>query len=220
MDRSIATEGYVIPESDDPDGEDHLVDLSRIDFEALKKKFKRGRKNTLLERMKGAVASQLNKMVRQNRMRLDYLRRFQEMIEEYNAGSVNVEEFFDRLMKFAQSLNQEEQRAVGEQLSEEELAVFDLLTKPEMELTTKEQSQVKKTARELLETLKLEKLVLDWRKRQQSRAQVRVTIETLLDQGLPKIYTEEIYKQKSDAIFQHVYDSYFGPDQSIYTSAA
>lgn len=37
------------------------------------------------------------------------------------------------------------------------------------------------TARELLATLKAGKLVLDWRKRQQARAEVRVTIEKLLD---------------------------------------
>ena len=107
------------------------------------------------------------------------------MIDEYNAGSVNVDEFFRRLLAFAQDLNSEDQRRIGEQLSEEELALFDLLTKPEIELTTKERAEVKKCARELLETLKREKLVLDWRKRQQSRAQVRVAIETVLDQGLP-----------------------------------
>ena len=42
---------------------------------------------------------------------------------------------------------------IAEKLSEEELAVFDLLTKPEISLTKKEQNQVKKVARELLETL-------------------------------------------------------------------
>ncbi len=55
-----------------------------------------------------------------------------------------------------------------------------------MELTAKERAQVKKVSRELLQTLKAEKLALDWRKRQQARAQVRVAIETLLDQGLPE----------------------------------
>jgi len=60
-----------------------------------------------------------------------------------------------------------------------------------MELTAKERAQVKKVSRELLQTLKAEKLALDWRKRQQARAQVRVAIETLLDQGLPEAYTPE-----------------------------
>jgi type I restriction enzyme R subunit len=60
--------------------------------------------------------------------------------------------------------------------------------------------------------------VLDWRKRQQSRAQVRVSIETVLDSGLPLVYTPQIYQQKSEAVNQHVYDSCFGLGQSIYSS--
>ena len=125
-----------------------------------------------------------------------------------------------KYMEFAQNLNEEEQRAVGEQLTEEELALFDLLTKPEMELTAKERAQVKKTARELLETLKREKLALDWRKRQQARAQVRVTIETLLDQGLPEAYTPEICEKKTAAVFRHVYDCYYGEGRSVYSTVA
>jgi type I restriction enzyme R subunit len=213
LDRSIAAKGYVIREQ-------RLIDLSAIDFEALRERFERGRKHIEAERLKNAVARQLERLVRMNRTRMDYLERFQRMIDEYNAGSVNVEEFFRRLMAFAQSLNQEEQRAVAEQLTEEELAIFDLLTKPEMELTANERNQVKKTARELLDTLKRGKLVLDWRKRQQARAQVRVTIEKVLDRGLPKAYTPEIYETKTDAVFQHVYDCYFGAGRSIYGEAA
>jgi len=46
------------------------------------------------------------------------------------------------------------------------------------------QAPMKKVARGLLESLKKEKLVLDWRKRQQSRAAVLVTIGQALDVGL------------------------------------
>ena len=220
LDRSIAAEGYVIRAASGAQETSQFVDLSRIDFEALQKQFVRGRKFTEVERLKSAVARQLQQMVRLNRSRVNYLERFQQMIDEYNSGSVNVEEFFHRLMAFAKSLTEEEQRSVGEQLTEEELAVFDILTKPEMALSAAERNQVKKVARELLETLKQEKLVLDWRKRQQSRAQVRVSIETVLDNGLPPIYSPQIYQQKSEALYQHVYDSYFGLGQSIYASVA
>jgi len=135
------------------------------------------------------------------------LERFQKMIEEYNAGSLNAEEFCRQLVTFAQSLNEEEQRGLGEQLNEEELAIFDLLTKPEIEMSDTDREKVKSTARELLATLKSGKLLLDWRKRQQARAEVRVTIEKLLDQGLPRAYTPELFEQKTTAVFQHVYDA-------------
>ena len=38
--------------------------------------------------------------------------------------------FFEKLVTFAKELNEEDQRGVAEQLSEEELALFDILTKP------------------------------------------------------------------------------------------
>jgi len=143
------------------------------------------------------------------------LERFQQMIDEYNAGSMNVDEFFRQLTEFAKELNQEEKRGVAERLSEEELAVFDLLTKPDMELTSKDRKQVKKVAGELLETLKKEKLVLDWRKRQQSRAAVLLSIEYTLD-GLPPTYSQDMYREKCDLVYRHIFDSYYGEGRSIY----
>jgi len=129
---------------------------------------------------------------------------------------MNVEEFFNQLVAFAQSLSEEEQRRIAEQLSEEELAIFDLLTKPDMQLSEQERQQVKKVARELLETLEREKLVLDWRKRQQSRAGVRLAIEQILDK-LPQRFTQKLYLLKCDLVYQHIYDSYYGLGQSVYS---
>ena len=108
---------------------------------------------------------------------------------------------------------------MAENLSEEELAVFDLLTKPEMELSAKEREQVKKGARELLERLKQEKLVIDWRKREQTRAAVRQLIEIALDEFLPRAYGKELYAQKCERIYQHVYESYAGQGRSVYAPA-
>jgi len=155
------------------------------------------RKRTLNEQLKGKLAQKLMAMVRRNRTRIDYLDRFQALIDAYNAGSLNAEAFFEQLVELAERLNAEEQRAVAEQLSEEELALFDLLTKPRVELTQTERDKVKAAARELLATLKDGQLVLDWRKRQQSRAAVRVTIEKLLDERLPDAYTPDLFEEKA-----------------------
>lgn len=218
LDQSIDSKGYVITDYAGIYGEDAYVDLSKIDFEALKAKFLREHKNIEAEKLKGAVNSKLNTMVRLNRTRMNYLEHFQRMIDEYNAGSLNIDEFFKQLLAFAKKLNEEEKRGIAEELSEEELALFDLLTKPEVKLTKIEEKQVKKAARDLLESLKREKLVLDWRKHQQTRADVRVTIEKMLDKELPDAYAQEIYDQKCEAIYQHVYDSYYGSGRSVYTA--
>jgi type I restriction enzyme, R subunit len=82
-----------------------------------------------------------------------------------------------------------------------------------------DRAKVKAVARNLLSTLKAGKLVLDWRKRQQARAEVRITIEKLLDQGLPRVYTPELFEQNTSAVFQHVYDAYYGAGRSLYAAA-
>jgi len=69
---------------------------------------------------------------------MDYLERFETLIDDYNAGSLNQEEFLRKLQEFSEELDMEEERHIREGLSEEELAVFDLLTKPDVELTREE----------------------------------------------------------------------------------
>lgn len=211
LDRSIAAEGYVIDDREP-------IDLSRIDFDELRKLFDKNRKRTAMERLKGSIENKLNQMIALNRTRIDFQEKFQKMIDEYNSGAYNIDVFFDKLIKFARELEEEEQRAIRENLSEEELVIFDLLTKPELDLDKKEVQEVKKVARNLLETLKNEKLVLDWRKKQQSRASVKLTIEVALD-GLPRAYTKELYQQKCEVVYQHIYDSYFGQHSSIFAHA-
>nr|WP_199306776.1 DEAD/DEAH box helicase family protein [Anabaena sphaerica] len=75
--------------------------------------------------------------------------------------------------------------------------------------------KVKQVARELLEILKREKLVLDWRKRQQTRAGVEVTIKDILDK-LPPSYSIEVYEKKCLEVYQHIYENYSERGISIY----
>jgi type I restriction enzyme, R subunit len=70
-------------------------------------------------------------------------------------------------------------------------------------------------AHDLLDALKREKLALDWRKRQQSRALVRLAIEEVLDQ-LPERYSRELYQQKCEVVYQHVYDVYVDAGRNVY----
>jgi type I restriction enzyme R subunit len=218
LDRSIAAEGYVIAAQTRAEAE--LVDLSQIDFDALAAQFTAAaRKRTEAEKLRGLIAKKLNRMIRLNPSRLDYQDRFQKLIDDYNAGSINLELFFAELMKLAQSLNEEEKRTISENLSEEELALFDILTRPDPKLSKKEEQEVKKVAKELLEKLKQEKLVIDWRLKQQTRAAVKDTIEETLDR-LPNVYTKELYDKKCDLAYKHIYSSYFGPRQSIYQSSS
>ena len=88
-------------------------------------------------------------------------------------------------MTLSRALSDEEQRHVREQLTEHELTVFDLLTRPGPDLNSDERDEVKKVARHLLERVR-GALVLNWREKSQARAQVRLAIEDALDEGLPR----------------------------------
>ena len=55
LNKSIATESYIIREASPPYGDEHWIDLSQIDFEKLAEKFKTSRKRTLNEKLKGTV---------------------------------------------------------------------------------------------------------------------------------------------------------------------
>jgi type I restriction enzyme R subunit len=221
LDEYIVPTGYVIRPEGKPVHEpgiapaDHRVDLSQIDFDALRRKFEQSRKRIEAEKLRGMLNSKLSVMMRLNKTRVDYYDRLQRLIDEYNRGAKNVDAFFAELVTLAEDLAEEEKRKIKEQLTEEELAVFDLLTKPAVRLTRPERQKVREVARELLVTLKVERLVLDWRKRQQSRAAVRLAIEQILDR-LPEAYSAETYATKCDLVYQHVYDSYYGPGASVY----
>lgn len=214
LDRSIAPVPYIIKEDDDQP----LYDLSQIDFEKLKEKFNQGRKRTEAEKLRALLSMKLETMLTENPTRKDFLEKFQKLIDAYNSGSLNIEVFFKQLVDLTADLQVEDQRAIRENLSEEELALFDILTKPVPELADKERAQVKKVCKELLETLKAEKLVLDWRKKDRARSDVRRTLEIVFDRGLPESYDEGVYNEKCEMAFHHIFTSYYGAGESVYSA--
>jgi type I restriction enzyme, R subunit len=194
------------------------IDLSRIDFVALGARFKKSKqKNTDLEVLKAAIRAQLEKLIQLNRTRADFGRKFEELIESYNAGSRNIEELFEELMKLSRSLSEEQQRHVRENMSEEELVIFDILTRPAPDLNADERAEVKKVAKVLLVKLK-QLLVLNWRQKSTARSQLKLAIEDVLDTGLPRSYTPVLYQQKCTALFEHVFESYPERDAGVYAA--
>ncbi len=214
LDESISSEGFTIKKGGT--SEQAAIDLSGIDFEALAKRFKNSKiKNIELERLKAAIRAKLGRLLRLNRTRADYQEKFEQLIEAYNSGSRNIDDLFKELLELSQSLTEEEQRHVREHLSEEELTIFELLTRPGPYLSPQERDEVKKVAQDLLGRFKAI-LSLDWRQRAQARAQVRLAIEDVLDAGLPRAYTPELYQAKAGVIFEHLYESYPNVGAGVY----
>ncbi len=149
LDRSVGAEEYVIRAAAEGVDPDPLVDLGQIDFDTLAARFA-GRQRSETERFASLLRDRAVRAARRNPTRHELVERIEQLIADYNAGSLNIEEVIRRLIALSQDLSAEEQRTVAEGMSEEELAIFDLLTKPDPVLTDDEREQVQNVARKLL----------------------------------------------------------------------
>lgn len=194
-----------------PDPEPY--DISRIDFERLKKEFERSpAKNSTVQSLKEVVEKRLQRMLQQNPLRTDFQQHYEKIVEEYNREKdrATVERTFEALLKLAEGLDEEAQRAVREGLDENALALFDLLAKPD--ISKRERERVKQVAQELLAKVQAKVArIHDWRERQVSRDAVRVSIHDFLyadETGLPVYsYAEEEVEAMTELVFRHVFQS-------------
>jgi type I restriction enzyme R subunit len=204
LDESIVSEGYTIDYSAD------TIDIGKIDFEKLKERFnKKKHKRVELEKIKTTLKEQIEQMVEQNRTRMDFKERFEEMIEKYNNYSINVDLQFKELVDLASDLSEEGKRHAKENMTEEELAIFDIVTQREkIDLKPAERKKIKEGIHKLIEKLRQEKLVQDWKKQQRYISDVKVTIEQEFDSILPDQYDRRLFASTVNEVFDHVYQSY------------
>jgi type I restriction enzyme R subunit len=193
---------------------DKLYDISKIDFDRLRKEFERSpRKNTIVQNLREAVEQRLLRLMMQNPLRTNFQQHYEQIVSEYNREKdrVTIEQTFEALFKLDQELDEEEHRAVREGLDEESLAIFDLLRK--QDLNAAEIKRIKAVAVQLLERLKAEKLQVDhWRDKEATRDAVRVAIRDYLwDEatGLPvDAFAEEDVEMRAEEVFRHIYRAY------------
>lgn len=183
------------------------VDLSSIDFEKLATLFA-SQPKTAAEQLKTAAERKAHDMAAKNPTRVHLVEKFEKLVDEYNLGTLDAETFFTALQKLIAEMDDEERRAAREGLSEDELAIFDLLSKPEPRLTKAQEVEVKRIARELLEKLQELLRVKQWQMRPQPRAAVQSAIRFALNHLPEEPYPEEVWDEKVDAVWQFVFSRY------------
>lgn len=103
--------------------------------------------------------------------------------------------------------NMQEQRAVKEGLTEESLALFDLLLKPN--LAKADTNKIKKVAESLYKTLNQElQRIQDFAAKQSTRDEIKVKIKDFLwdeNSGLPASFGPEEVDEKAELVFQHIF---------------
>ncbi|MDD3250806.1 MAG: DUF3387 domain-containing protein, partial [Smithellaceae bacterium] len=200
-------------------------DISKIDFDRLRQEFERSpAKRTTVQNLKAIIEKRLHRLLQQNPIRIDFQKHYEEIVAEYNREKdrVTIEKTFEALLKLTEEMDDEESRAVREGLDEESLAVFDLLRKPD--LRSGDIKRIKAVAVDLLEILKAEKLRINqWRDKEATRDAVRLTIQDYLwseQTGLPKAYSEKDVRDKTEAVFVHVFRAYPTVPSPYYASMA
>ena len=89
LDRSIMPTGDMVAVSGYFET-DQMIDLSQIDSDRLRERFRTQHKRVEVEKLRGRINKQLSQMIRLNKTRMDYQEKFEQMIAEYNAGSVDA----------------------------------------------------------------------------------------------------------------------------------
>ena len=186
-----------------------VIDLSKIDVDELRKEIKKAEyKAVEIEDLKAFIDEALKKMINKNCTRQKFSERFKGIIDRYNAGGSENEDYYEQLVKLIEELQKEQERPEAEGLTEEELEMYDLLIAGK-KLTQAEEQSVKLAAKNLYKKLsenRSELLVVDWYKDDQPRERVKDAIQTSLNDDLPMSYDKESFQSKIALLMNHFID--------------
>ena len=210
LDNSIESENLVCePEFQYGIVEGKVINLAKLDIEELRKEINRAPyKAVEIDNLKEYLKQTLEQMINRNCTRIQFAERFKNIIDRYNAGSTESEDYYEQLVELIEELKKEDNRAVVEGLGEEELEIYDLLVQGK-KLTKAEEQKVKLAAKNLYNKIsekKEELLIVDWYKDEQPIAKVKDAIQVSLDNDLPECYDKESFNSKTSLLLNHFID--------------
>lgn len=152
-------------------------------------------KNLSIELLKKLIAEQVRKYKRTNLVKSQ---QFSEMLDRivksYLNGMITNEQVIEELIKMAQDISNAHKAGNDMKLSEEELAFYDALTRPEAIKDFYTNDELIAMTRELTKKLSASRTV-DWEKKESARAAMRRMVKRLLrDHGYPPEGMEDAIK--------------------------
>lgn len=186
-----------------------VIDLSKIDVEALRKELNATPCKALeVEDLRSFIEQTLVQMINRNCTRVKFSERYKNIIDKYNAGGSENEDYYEKLLQLVEELKKEQSRSTDIGLKEEELEIYDMLTSGR-KLTKAEEQKVILASKNLYKKLLEEKdkvMVVDWYKDEQPRHQVLALIQTSLNEDLPMSYDRMSFNDKTHLLFEHFVD--------------
>ena len=209
LDSSVTAESDLKDEQEIVIYQSKVIDLSKIDAEELRKEIRTAKYKAIeIDDLKKFIEQVLMQMINKNRTRLKFSQRYKNIIDSYNAGSSENEDYYEQLVQLLEELQKENTRANTEGLTEEELEIFDLLIAGK-KLTKAEEQKVKLSAKNLYKKLTENKkslFMIDWYKDEQPKGRVIKMVKDSLDADLPDAYDKISFNAKVDLLINHFVD--------------
>ena len=209
LDQSVTSTNQVCDNADYVIHQGKVIDLSKINVDDLRKEITLTPYKALeIDDLRVFIEQLLQQMINKNCMRISFSERYKSIINRYNAGGSENEDYYEKLLQLIEELKKEQGRSTDLGLEEEELEIYDLLIEGK-KLTKAEEQKVILAAKNLYQKLKAEKdnfMVVDWYKDEQPRKKVFSLIQISLNNDLPESYDRVSFVDKTNLIMNHFID--------------
>ncbi len=209
LDQSVSSSDQVCDEADWVIHQGKVIDLSKIDIDSIRRELTTTPYKALeTEDLRLFIEKVLKQLIDKNCTRVSFSQRYKGIIDRYNAGGSENEDYYEKLLQLIEELKKEQSRSTDMGLEEEELEIYDMLIEGR-KLTKAEEQKVKLAAKNLYHKLLEEKervMVVDWYKDEQPRNMVFSLIQTSLNDDLPDSYDKATFDDKSNRLFNHFVD--------------
>lgn len=186
-----------------------VIDLSKLDIESIRKEIKTTPyKSMEIDDLRTFIEKILEQLINKNCTRVAFSQRYRNIIDRYNAGGSENEDYYEKLLQLIADLKKEQARSTEMDLKEEELEIFDLLIQGR-KLTKDEEQKVILASKNLYNKLMEEKdrlMVVDWYKDEQPKTKVFTLIQKSLNNDLPECYDRIAFADKTNLLLNHFVD--------------
>ena len=186
-----------------------VIDLSKLDIEDIRRVINTAPYKALeIDNLRAFIEKTLEQLINKNCTRIAFSQRYRSIIDRYNAGGSENEDYYEKLLQLISEMKKEQGRSTEMDLTEEELEIYDLLVQ-DKKLTKAEEQKVILAAKNLYKKLLEERervMVVDWYKDEQPRKKVFSLIQLSLNNDLPDCYDRVTFTNKANLLLNHFAD--------------
>ena len=156
------------------------VEISLFDEAFLKELASMKQKNIAVESLKRLIKEQVKKYQRTSVVKAEkFSEKLQSTLNSYLNGMLTNAEVIEELIKMAQDMMKDREETMAMGLTDEEMAFYDAITKPQAVKDFYENDELIAITRELTEAMQ-KSATIDWQRKESARAGMRIAIKRLL----------------------------------------